>query len=103
MMKKVLALVVAAAMGLSSAAFAADAVANTAAPAATSTAAPAAKTVQHKKHKKVAVQKAQAAKKHHKKLNVSATGTLVIGAVPARWQRRFFIRRALCCSAIGLR
>jgi hypothetical protein len=51
-MKKVLALVVAAAMGLSSAAFAADA-ATTTAPAATATtatAAPAAKTVHHKKH-----------------------------------------------------
>ncbi|HII3117648.1 TPA: acid resistance repetitive basic protein Asr, partial [Enterobacter hormaechei subsp. hoffmannii] len=50
-MKKVLALVVAAAMGLSSAAFAAETTA-TAAPAA-STAAPA-KTVHHKKHHKAA-------------------------------------------------
>ncbi|HFE7287935.1 TPA: acid resistance repetitive basic protein Asr, partial [Klebsiella pneumoniae] len=46
-MKKVLALVVAAAMGLSSAAFAADAVSTTQAPAATHSTA--AKTTHHKK------------------------------------------------------
>ena len=66
-MKKVLALVVAATMGLSAAAFAAD---TTAAPATTTTAAPAkahtAQTTHKKKHEKVE-QKAQAAKKHHKK------------------------------------
>ncbi|MCS5969369.1 acid resistance repetitive basic protein Asr [Klebsiella variicola subsp. variicola] len=88
-MKKVLALVVAAAMGLSSAAFAADAVSTTQAPAATHSTA--AKTTHHKKHlqsrgktscraessgcqkntkkaeaKPAAAQKAQAAKKHKK-------------------------------------
>ena len=57
-MKKVLALVVAAAMGLSSAAFAADAVSTTQAPAATHSTA--AKTTQHKKHHKTT--KHQAAK-----------------------------------------
>jgi type IV secretory pathway VirB6-like protein len=64
-MKKVLALVVAAAMGLSSVAFAADAATTTPATAASHT------TVHHKKHHKAAAkpaaeQKAQAAKKHHK-------------------------------------
>ncbi len=64
-MKKVLALVVAAAMGLSSVAFAADAASATPAAAASHT------TVHHKKHHKAAAkpaaeQKAQAAKKHHK-------------------------------------
>jgi len=73
-MKKVLALIVAATMGLSSIAFAADTAAPAAAPAATDTmAAPAhgAKATHHKKeHKKATTkapeQKAQAAKKHHK-------------------------------------
>lgn len=68
-MKKVLALVVAATMGLSAAAFAAD---TTAAPA-TATAAPAkahtAQTTHKKKHANVE-QKAQAAKKHHKQAAV---------------------------------
>ncbi len=64
-MKKVLALVVAAAMGLSSVAFAADAASTTPSAAASHT------TVHHKKHHKAAAkpaaeQKAQAAKKHHK-------------------------------------
>jgi hypothetical protein len=67
-MKKVLALVVAAAMGLSSAAFAADTAATAPAAAPAATHAAPAKTTHHKKHKKTAVeQKAQAAKKHHKK------------------------------------
>jgi hypothetical protein len=76
-MKKVLALVVAATMGLSSVAFAAETTAAPAAPAASSTtaAAPAAKatsTTHHKKakhHKKAATteQKAQAAKNTLKK------------------------------------
>ena len=65
-MKKVLALVVAAAMGLSSAAFAAE-TATTPAPTATTTKAAPAKTTHHKKqHKAAPAQKAQAAKKHHK-------------------------------------
>ncbi len=66
-MKKVLALVVAATMGLSSVAFAAE-TATTPAPTATVTKAAAAKTTHHKKqHKAAPAQKAQAAKKHHKK------------------------------------
>ncbi|WP_168410242.1 acid resistance repetitive basic protein Asr, partial [Erwinia amylovora] len=65
-MKKLLALVVAATMGLSSVAFAAETTAAPA-PAATTTAAPAKAPVKHvKKHKKAVEQKAQAAKKHHK-------------------------------------
>ncbi|CVD53358.1 MULTISPECIES: acid resistance repetitive basic protein Asr [Serratia] len=60
-MKKVLALVVAAAMGLSSVAFAAEA----------ATAAPAKAQVKHH-GKKAPVQKAQAAKKHHKKAGAKA-------------------------------
>src|SRR5471030_766312 len=67
-MKKVLALVVAAAMGLSSVAFAAETTAAPA-PAASTTAAPAAKApAKHvvKKTNKKPAQKAQAAKKHKK-------------------------------------
>lgn len=61
-MKKVLALVVAAAMGLSSAAFAAETT-TTPAPTATTTKAAPAKTTHHKKqHKAAPAQKAQAAK-----------------------------------------
>lgn len=64
-MKKVLALVVAAAMGLSSAAFAAE----TATPAKTAAPAKTTQNTQHhkKQHKKTVEQKAQAAKKHQKK------------------------------------
>ncbi len=64
-MKKVLALVVAAAMSLSSAAFAAE----TATPAKTAAPAKTTQTTQHhkKQHKKTVEQKAQAAKKHQKK------------------------------------
>ena len=61
-MKKLFALVVAAAMGLSSVAFAADNTAAKAAPAAATTIpAKSAHNVVHRKHKK-----AQTAKKHHK-------------------------------------
>ncbi len=72
-MKKLLALVVAATMGLSSVAFAAETTAAPA-PAATTTAAPAKAPVKHvKKHKKAVAQKAQAAKKHHKAVKKTAT------------------------------
>lgn len=71
-MKKLFALVVAAAMGLSSVAFAAE---TSAAPAATTTTAapaPAKASVKHvKKHHKAVAQKAQAAKKHHKAKKVA--------------------------------
>lgn len=73
-MKKVLALVVAAAMGLSSVAFAAEAA--TTAPAASATTATAAPAKAQVKHhgKKAPVQKAQAAKKHHKKSRCESPG-----------------------------
>jgi type IV secretory pathway VirB6-like protein len=66
-MKKVLTLIAVAVMGLSSVAFAAD---TTAAPAPAKHT-----TVHHKKHHKAApvAQKAQAAKKHHKKATHTAT------------------------------
>lgn len=84
-MKTVLALIVAATLGISSVAMAADTVAPPAAPAAHS--APA-KTMHHKKAKKTdsmkkmdktaPVQKAQAAKKHHKKAAHSKSAPAVM-------------------------
>lgn len=63
-MKRIGYLFIAAAMGLSSAAFAAEAPATS---AATSAKVSTGKTVHYQRHKKAAEQKAQAAKKHHKK------------------------------------
>lgn len=88
-MKTVLALIVAATLGMSSIAFAADTVAPTA-PAATApmTHSAPAKTVHHKKveksvkktEKTAPVQKAQAAKKHHKKATNTKPATAVVPA-----------------------
>ncbi|ELI8128131.1 acid resistance repetitive basic protein Asr [Yersinia enterocolitica] len=82
-MKTVLALIVAATLGMSSIAFAADTVAPAAAPMATAPAAHSApaKNMHHKKADKAApMQKAQAAKKHHKKTTHTKSAP---AAVPA--------------------
>ncbi|WP_145514249.1 acid resistance repetitive basic protein Asr [Yersinia massiliensis] len=91
-MKTVLALIVAASLGMSSLAFAADAVAPPSAPMATAPAAHSApvKTMHHKKAKKTdsmkkmdkaaPAQKAQATQKHHKK---AAHSKSVPAVVPA--------------------
>ncbi|CNH55146.1 acid resistance repetitive basic protein Asr [Yersinia pekkanenii] len=94
-MKTVLALIVAATLGMTSVAMAADNVAPPAAPTATAPVAHSApaKTMHHKKAKKPAkshsmkkmdkaapVQKAQAAKKHHKKVTHSKSAPAVVPA-----------------------
>ncbi|CFB69407.1 acid resistance repetitive basic protein Asr [Yersinia enterocolitica] len=89
-MKTVLALIVAATLGMSSIAFAADTVAPAAAPMATAPAAHSApaKNMHHKKatksvkkaDKAAPMQKAQAAKKHHKKTTHTKSAP---AAVPA--------------------
>ncbi|EOI7388945.1 acid resistance repetitive basic protein Asr [Yersinia enterocolitica] len=89
-MKTVLALIVAATLGMSSIAFAADIVAPAAAPMATAPAAHSApaKNMHHKKatksvkkaDKAAPMQKAQAAKKHHKKTTHTKSAP---AAVPA--------------------
>ncbi|CNI03672.1 putative acid shock protein [Yersinia thracica] len=91
-MKTVLALIVAATLGMSSIAFAADTVAPPAAPMATAPvahSAPVTKTMHHKKAKKevkkadktAPVQKAQAAKKHHKKAAHTKSAPAAVPAV----------------------
>ncbi|CNL24138.1 acid resistance repetitive basic protein Asr [Yersinia kristensenii] len=90
-MKTVLALIVAATLGMSSMAFAADTVAPPAAPMATAPVAHSApaKTMHHKKAKKsvkkadktAPVQKAQAAKKHHKKAAQTKAAPVAVPAV----------------------
>ncbi|QHB32580.1 acid resistance repetitive basic protein Asr [Yersinia canariae] len=87
-MKTVLALIVAATLGMSSIAFAADTVAPPAAPMATAPVAhnAPAKTMHHKTAKKsmkkadktAPVQKAQAAKKHHKKATHTKSAPAVV-------------------------
>ncbi|EKN3897072.1 acid resistance repetitive basic protein Asr [Yersinia enterocolitica] len=89
-MKTVLAMIVAATLGMSSIAFAADTVTPVAAPMATAPAAHSvpAKTMHHKKatksvkkaNKAAPMQKAQAAKKHHKKTTHTKSAP---AAVPA--------------------
>ncbi|CQH30327.1 acid resistance repetitive basic protein Asr [Yersinia frederiksenii] len=91
-MKTVLALIVAASLGMSSLAFSADTVAPPAAPMATAPAAHSApvKTMHHKKAKKTdsmkkmdktaPAQKAQAAQKHHKKATHSKSAPAVVPA-----------------------
>jgi hypothetical protein len=79
-MKKILALIVAATLGVSSVTFAANTVGSMATAPATHSVP--AKTMHHKKMNKAApVQKAQAAQKHHKKATHSKSAPTAVPAV----------------------